>query len=258
MATKEKARNIVNFLLNDIAEIFPLLFLFYAVTLLLSLIFESWKLYFNWPIFHVNILILGLFSFLSEYGRGKIFPLIHFAKTEIKKVFAWRPTKQKIERKIEAKRKKCVNVLGILCVALYAVIISILVYIISTIKKLLSWLIKIIIKIVALALDIRQQGFKYYLKFILLAVILSYAITNGANFIELLIWIYAFRTIFVGIDSRISAGIALVFLATSPILLIFKKDAIAEQVAVFAYYFLVIVVITQIIELRRESKTHRQ
>lgn len=230
MAAKEKTRNILKFLLNDIAEIFPLLFVFYAVAFLLSLVFESWTLYFSWPIFHVNILILGLLSFLSEYGREKIFPFIHFAKTEIKKVFL---SKQKIEYK------------------------HIVIYIISTIKRFLVGLLKIIIKIIALALDIRKQGFKNYLKFILLAVILSYATIKGANVIELLIWIYAFRAIFIGIDSRISAGIALIFLASCPVLLILKKEVLAEQSAVFAYYFLVILVITQIIELRRESRANK-
>ncbi|MFH0815008.1 MAG: hypothetical protein V1902_02970 [Candidatus Falkowbacteria bacterium] len=246
MAAKEKTRNILKFLLNDIAEIFPLLFVFYAAAFLLSLVFESWKLYFNWPIFHVNILILGLFSFLSEYGRKKFATIVSFIKVEAKKIVASTLNKSMF-------RDKKVNILNLLFIISEIAIT----YIFAIIKRAVIGLLKLIIKIIALALDIRQQGFKNYLKFVLLAIILTFAITKGANVVELLIWIYAFRAIFVGIDSRISAGIALALLATCPILLILKKNAIAEQSAVFAYYFLVIVVITQIIELRRESKTKK-
>ncbi len=68
-----------------------------------------------------------------------------------------------------------------------------------------------------------------------------------------------FLTLFVSFalyswDSRIVATGALISLASCPILLIAKKDAYAEQMAVYAYYFLVITVILQIIEYKRHPE----
>ncbi len=62
---------------------------------------------------------------------------------------------------------------------------------------------------------------------------------------EVLIW-----SILGPISSQILAGIALFFLASTPILLLFGRDAQAEQYAVYAYYFLVMAVIRGIIEVR--------
>lgn len=45
-----------------------------------------------------------------------------------------------------------------------------------------------------------------------------------------------------------TGGVALFFLGLCPFLLVFKKDAIAEQSAIYAYYFLVISVVLMIIE----------
>ena len=45
-----------------------------------------------------------------------------------------------------------------------------------------------------------------------------------------------------------TGGVALFFLTLCPFLLIFKKDAIAEQSAVYAFYFLVISVVLMIFE----------
>ncbi len=49
-------------------------------------------------------------------------------------------------------------------------------------------------------------------------------------------------------DSRDIALLALISLASCPFLLIFKKEALAEQMAIYAYYFLVITVVLQIVE----------
>jgi len=80
----------------------------------------------------------------------------------------------------------------------------------------------------------------------------------------LVIWQFSleaiiFLTLFVsfalyGWDSRITATGALVSLASCPILLITKQDAYAEQMAVYAYYFLVITVVLQIIEYKRHPE----
>lgn len=59
-------------------------------------------------------------------------------------------------------------------------------------------------------------------------------------------------------DSMIMAVFALVSLGVCPILLIFKNELLAENFAIYAYYFLVLTVILQIIEYRRTNKLSGQ
>ena len=63
----------------------------------------------------------------------------------------------------------------------------------------------------------------------------------------LVVWLYKF-------EGRVSIGIALGFLVLCPFLLIFNKEPIAEKAAIWAYMFLVVGVIQQIIEYRRERR----
>lgn len=55
-------------------------------------------------------------------------------------------------------------------------------------------------------------------------------------------------------DSRIIAGLALIFLSMSPLLLIFKNESLAETFAVYTFDFLVLFVILQIVEYNRDNK----
>jgi len=80
----------------------------------------------------------------------------------------------------------------------------------------------------------------------------------------LIIWSVSFESIFFIVlflfflfyswDSRIIAVLALISLASCPILLSFKKDDWAEQMAVYAYFFLVMTVVLQIIEYKRHPQ----
>jgi hypothetical protein len=53
---------------------------------------------------------------------------------------------------------------------------------------------------------------------------------------------------------RISAGCALVLLVLCPFLLVFNQNGFAETAAVYAYYFLVIAVLTAVGDHLREGK----
>ena len=57
-------------------------------------------------------------------------------------------------------------------------------------------------------------------------------------------------------DSRVIAAGALVSLVACPFLLIAGEDALAEQMAVYAYYFLVMTVALQIVEYKRHPNKH--
>lgn len=110
------------------------------------------------------------------------------------------------------------------------------------------------IKIPKLNLKFSDQK-KFQLK-----IALSLAIIAGAfwakyvfdfTFIGTLILIYFGIAIVWKLTSRIAAGLALFFLASCPVLLIFKNEALAETFAIYAYYFLVITVVGEILSLKR-------
>ena len=70
---------------------------------------------------------------------------------------------------------------------------------------------------------------------------------------EILILGYFIFVLLRRIESRLSAGLALFFLILCPILLQLKENALAEEFAVYAFYFLSITVIQQIQELALEN-----
>jgi len=78
------------------------------------------------------------------------------------------------------------------------------------------------------------------------------------SFLEMLILAYFGLCLIWRLDSRISASLALFFLIATPILLMLKNDALAETVAIYAYYFLVITVIQLVFELKNGQKTAKR
>jgi len=93
-----------------------------------------------------------------------------------------------------------------------------------------------------------------WLKISLIVLVLAFAIHKNIIVIDFLILAYALLSFLYILDSRLSAGVALALLASCPVFLIFKKDPFAETAAVYAYYFLVITVLTQIRELKNDKK----
>jgi hypothetical protein len=59
-------------------------------------------------------------------------------------------------------------------------------------------------------------------------------------------------------DSRIVGSFAILALTACPILLSLEYQADAEQMAVYAYYFLVMTVVLQIIEFKRSSSSEQK
>ncbi len=60
------------------------------------------------------------------------------------------------------------------------------------------------------------------------------------------VWLFSF-------EGRVSVGVGLGFLVLCPFLLIFKAEFIAENAAVWAYMFLLMGVIQEVIEFRKEE-----
>jgi hypothetical protein len=92
-----------------------------------------------------------------------------------------------------------------------------------------------------------------WLKLLLIAAIMIVALLKSVGIINLFVLLYALISFLFVCDSRAAASIALLLLASCPMLLLMKKDLWAENTAVYAYYFLVITVLTQIRELRRDD-----
>ena len=91
---------------------------------------------------------------------------------------------------------------------------------------------------------------KSFLFFILLTLVLLTQIVVldwGPEAVFFVTWLFLALT--VRHDSRISAAVGLAFLATCPFLLIAEKEAVAEQAANYAYFFLAIGVLVQLEEL---------
>lgn len=96
-----------------------------------------------------------------------------------------------------------------------------------------------------------------WLKIITIAIILVLVIFKSVSVWELLITLYALVSVLYVLDSRLAAGAALVYLAACPVLLFLDRGALAESAAVYAFYFLVITVLTQMRELRREERLEK-
>ncbi len=73
-----------------------------------------------------------------------------------------------------------------------------------------------------------------------------------------LLWFLFLMFLFYGWENRIIGVLALLSLASCPVLLSFQKDDLAETMAVYAYFFLVMTVVLQIVEYWYENKNNEQ
>ena len=100
----------------------------------------------------------------------------------------------------------------------------------------------------------KQNLKKRKLEIVLLLIILILLLMWGFKIESIILLMLFCFFLFFKYDSRYIAVMALMSLASCPFLLIFKKELAAEQMAIYAYYFLVMTVILQIAEYRREIK----
>jgi len=97
--------------------------------------------------------------------------------------------------------------------------------------------------------DFKEHSIKSAIAILVLAV--SYLLFEDI-FLSFILGIST-AVVLLGWDSRFFIGSALIFLVSCPILLTIEKEETAEQMAVCAYYMLVLGVILQIIEYFKES-----
>lgn len=73
------------------------------------------------------------------------------------------------------------------------------------------------------------------------------------NVVSALLWALFLAFLIYRWDNRILGAMAILLLVACPILLALSQQAWAEQVAVWAYFLLVMTVVLQIVEFKRES-----
>jgi len=106
--------------------------------------------------------------------------------------------------------------------------------------------------------DLGQYQTKQYLDYFLVVFSLLLGFYLKWDILNVIIFSFIIWIILNPISSRILARMSLCGLVFVPLLLIFHRDDIAEQFAVFSYYFLVLTLIAMIIEFKKKqaNKTH--
>jgi len=224
---KDRIKNIIKLVLDDIAGIYLYILAFYILNLVLSLFFEEWKLFFYWPAFNAIVIVFGVLSLLSGRGRRAIMRFLRmkqgFGKEGAGSI--------KAVSKLVAAEKLLVSAFFLFGKNVAGVAAG---FAASRVKKLRR---------------------KDCLKVGIIVIVLLYSLlAHQVKGFDLVVLFYALFSVLFVIDSRIAAAVALILLSSIPFLLIGKKEHLAETMAIYAYYFLVITVITQIREYMRESK----
>jgi hypothetical protein len=89
---------------------------------------------------------------------------------------------------------------------------------------------------------------------ILLSLSLFMGIYLKWNLFEVAIFLVFIYIILHPVESRLLAMPALFFLILTPFFLIFKQEMIAEKLAIYCYYFLIMTVMMGLYEVRQEDR----
>jgi hypothetical protein len=221
MREKIDLKNIATDLDKMIIDFFPYFLFFYFFVLAVAIFSRSWRSFVYWPGLNILATIYAVYYFIKILSaqRKKI---VHPSD------------------RLTGARLTFFQLLKDLAFRMYIA----LKVISKVLRALFFWL----------RAKIVRFSRKDWLKIFLIAVILIFAVWRRVAFIDFFILAYGLSSFLFIYNSRISAGIALAFLVFCPILLLFKKEGLAEDAAIYAYYFLIITVLTQIRELKREDR----
>ena len=227
--------------IDRIWSVYFYLLSFYILSRFLSLSIKSWQNC-NWKFFDIFILICSIITFFNpkvqlffkkskkEMNLNKIisevkFPKLSIPKMDIRSVILF----------IASSISLIVNLLKKIFCILGSFFWKLCKIGGSTVKRI-KWTKSLIFKIV------------------LGITIVVFALSKDIQMLDFWVLIYGLIAVLFIIESRIAAGIALICLMSCPFLLIFKQEIYAEAMAIYAYYFLIITVLTQIREFRKEEK----
>ena|GEM_PF-3033633 len=99
-----------------------------------------------------------------------------------------------------------------------------------------------------------KNGTRIFLSLVIFFLVFWASRPFDFSLLEMFIWDYFFLSILWRLPVWISAAAALVFLAAIPVLMLYQKPELAEGLAKYAYYFLLMTVVAEIISLKSEKK----
>ncbi|MDP2944307.1 MAG: hypothetical protein Q8N57_01875 [bacterium] len=217
---------------EKIREFYPYFFGFYLLSLVVSIFSKTWRSFFYWPAFH-GALIIFTILFLLTFKLN------------------WRPNFKLNLNLKNLKPRLNLKENYLLWRAIFLKVFKLTIILVREFFRIIGRLAEnyfLFIKKKISAVSRRS-----WLKIVIIAAILIFALFKGIGVLDFLVLFYALISFLFVLDSRAAAGLALILLASCPFLLIFKKDILAESVAIYAYYFLIITVLTQIRELKKEK-----
>lgn len=223
---------------EKIREFYPYFLGFYLLSVVVAVFSKTWSSFFYWPAFHRAIIFFTILFILTFKFNFRFKLKSHFKINPLKLKFKFKDFNFKPSFKIKNFYTK------------YSLVV---IRITKNSARQTSRQLRKYFNSVYLKLKkIKRRS---WLKIFIIAVMLIFSLVKQIGVIDFAILFYALISVLFILDSRYAAGAALVFLAACPFLLIFKKAVIAENSAIFAYYFLVITVVTQVRELKKEAKT---
>ncbi len=101
---------------------------------------------------------------------------------------------------------------------------------------------------------IKRSVMSRKLQTVLLVIALILMVMWKQDVETIILWMLFLSFLLYEWENRIIAGLALISLASCPFLLIYEKEDLAEIMAIYAYYFLVMTVVLQIAELKRHPE----
>ncbi|MFA6995155.1 MAG: hypothetical protein WC249_01965 [Patescibacteria group bacterium] len=214
---------------SRIREFYPYFLGFYLLSLIVAFFSKTWQGFFYWPAFHASFIIFSVLFLLTVKFNFHLRSRFKFDLKLGEKSLSWRKTVLRIFQILISLASDFFLIIGRLFKAA-----SLFIY-----KK------------------IRFLPGKVKLKILIIGAILIFALLKDIGVLDFIVLFYALISVFFIVESRLAAAVALILLASCPFLLILKKDAQAETAAVYAYYFLVITVFTQIRELKKENRLQK-
>jgi hypothetical protein len=197
-----------------IREFYPYFLGFYFLSLVIALFSKTWRLFFYWSAMHGSIIF---------------FTLLFFAAIDFKK-FRQQAT---LDSKLEKQKLNLFFKFKILFSALADSFNNLI------IKQGTAFFLFLKNKIGKVTLIT-------WIKVAFIAAVLILALCLDIGVLEFIILGYGLISVIFILESRWPAIAAVIFLGLCPIFLILKKDGLAEVTSIYAYYFLIIVVLTQI------------
>jgi len=269
-----------------IREFYPYFLGFYFLSLVISLFSRTWQLFFYWPAMHGSIIFFTLFyavtinyrkilkaaEFESKFEENRLrvsakfenfskglpkFSQSLFERNRFRvsvKFENFSKGLSKLNHFIEGLASRLIHLVIYCLKFLYLGLLRLIFYIIHLAKHFYGLIIgQGRIYLLVVRNKLKSVTFSSWIKIVIIAAVLILALRLDIGVLEFIILGYGLISVIFILASRWSAIAAAILLGFCPIFLILKKEGLAEITAIYAYYFLIIIVLTQIRGLAMEN-----